>query len=136
VSQNFSNLKGLNFDVVSMEIWRAISQWSEPVLGRIRLSMHRSLSIKCSVTKKRSSLQAICWLPDLQLDQVKVPLLFSMSTSFSYSGRVLNLPLSCSSHLLPPIFSSSDIIILKSPPRIQLGVFTSSLTWASFSKNL
>ena len=136
VSQNFSNQNGLNLGVASISSWRVIGQWSETTLGRIRFSMQRYISINSSVTRKRSSRQATCWFPDLRLDHMKVPLLFSVSTNFSYLGRVLNLPLSCSSLLLPPVFSSSDMIMLKSPPKIQLGVVASDFTRASLSMNL
>jgi hypothetical protein len=68
-----------------MSIHNFTGQWYDPDFGRMLASTISPSSIRVSKIKKRSSLLAICWGPDLLLDQVKVALPISMSTHLRLS---------------------------------------------------
>jgi len=119
VSHNFSNWKGLYLGVAIVSIHNCTGQWSELDFGRMFASIEGPSSIKVSETRKRSSVQEICWEPNRLLDQVKVPFLVSISIRLRWYIRSLNLPLSWSSRCVPPLFSFSVRMMLKSLPIIQ-----------------
>lgn len=117
-SQIFSNPKGLllGFPTHWMSSWT--DQWSKPPKGRTLTTMSLSLVIRSSKIINLSSLEATWDSPPLLLFQVNVPLFITISTSFMLSMKDWKAQESLVRILVPPFFSDSVFIILKSPPRI------------------
>lgn len=121
VSQKASNLNGCFRWVPMLCHCREIGQWSKPSKGRIQAERSPPRWIALSERRNRSSFEAICRPPDCLLFHVYMPFEKGMWMSHLFLMKSLKWEHSGSNLDRPPIFPSSLVIILKSPPRIQRG---------------
>ena len=117
--QTYSNLKGfLNWDPISLHI-SSIGQWPNPILGNVAQWISLSRPIMDYVTKKWSSMDAICLSPILLLFQLNHPSPTMISTRPKSSMVFVKASLPSSILHLPPFFTSNEAMRLKCPPTTQ-----------------
>ena len=96
-----------------------MGQWSESPWGRIKAVMIRPVRRRSSEIMNLYNLEATWEVPPLLLFHVKMPFILSISTSLILLRKFWKAIESLPSDLVPHLFSVRDMIILKSPPRIQ-----------------
>ena len=110
LSQNASNLKGRLFGLILMSISSLIGQWSEPIVGRIIVSMNISLFIICYDIKNLSSLDATWFFPPFLLFHVWIPFIVGMSTNLC--SDIMSPKASMSWSILLDLLHFSAIIVI------------------------
>ena len=114
-NQWFSNLKKELLDI-SFENSTLMSTWSDVVAGSEATVVLRKPTFHSALTSTRSSLISVG--SSLLLDQVKLMLVISISSTTFYLIHELNLSISAQ-FFLPCDFSCANLYMLKSPSKIQ-----------------